>query len=96
VRFVGDTEQLEPVRGTTILEQRAHVQVGTSFARPTDQTAAAEVRTSDGTLYYVLARRFDGKTPQYIAVPQGFGGATLDDFLTVARQRYADGGGGLL
>ncbi len=96
VQFVGDTEQLAPVDGTTILEQRAHVQVGESFAGPSDQTAAADVRTSDGNLYYVLARRSDGSTPQYIAVPHDVGGATLDDFITLARQRYATGGGGLL
>jgi hypothetical protein len=96
VRFVGDTERLEPVNGTTILDQRAHVHVGDSFARSTDKTAAAEVKTSDGTLYYVLARHFEGQSAQYIAVPQDFGGASLDDFLTAARQRYAEGGGGLL
>ncbi|WP_179662232.1 hypothetical protein [Nocardioides panaciterrulae] len=99
VRFVGDTEQLEPVRGATILEQRAHVRVGDSFAGPGDHTAAAEVAGGDGERYYVLARSFDGKPGQYIAIPVKRGGASLDDFLALARQRYAgggaEGGGGL-
>ena len=96
VDFVGDTEKLAPVEGATILEQRPHVSVGDSFAGPNDHTAVAEVRAADGQVYYVLARSFDGKPGQYIAVPRARGGATIDDFLAMARQRYAEGGGGLL
>jgi hypothetical protein len=96
VAFVGDTEELAASDGVTILEQRAHVRVGDSFAGPGDQTAAAEVRAADGTGYYVLARRFDGKPGQYIAVPVEQGGRDLDAFLELARTRYAEGGGGLL
>jgi hypothetical protein len=96
VAFTGDTEELAPSAGVTILEQRAHVSVGDSFAGPADQTAAAEVRDADGKAYYVLARRFDGKQAQYIAVAQADGGADLDAFLDLARTRYAEGGGGLL
>ena len=45
----------------------------------------------------MLARRpSDGSPPQYIAVTATDGGATLDDFLDYARERYAEGGGGLL
>jgi hypothetical protein len=95
VEFVGDTEQLRPVKGATILEQRPHVSVGGSFAGPHDHTAVAEVEAADGRRYYVLARSFDGKPGQYIAVPKAKGGATIDDFLQLARQRYAEGGGGL-
>ncbi len=96
VEFVGDTEQLRPVKGATILEQRAHVSVGDSFAGPDDHTAVAEVEAADGQRYYVIARSFDGKPGQYIAVPKAKGGATIDDFLQMARKRYAEGGGGLL
>jgi hypothetical protein len=96
VEFVGNTERLQPVKGATILVQRPHVSVGDSFAGPNDHTAVAEVKAADGTVYYVLARSFDGKPGQYIAVPKAKGGATVDDFLAMAKKRYAEGGGGLL
>jgi hypothetical protein len=96
VRFVGSTERLEPVAGTTILRQRAHVSVGDAFAGPTDQAAAAKVEAADGERYYVIARRVTGSAPQYIAVTEADGGPTLADFLNLARARYADNGGGLL
>lgn len=96
VRFVAGTERLEPVAGVTILGQRAHVSVWGSFADPEDQTAAAKVETSDGERYYVLARRIEGSAPQYIAVTEADGGPTLDSFLDLARERYAENGGGLL
>jgi hypothetical protein len=96
VRFVGGTERLEARGATRILRQRAHVSVGSSFAGPTDHTAAAEVVDADGKRFYVLARSMDGKAGQYIAVPRSVGGTSLEAFLDVARARYADGGGGLL
>jgi hypothetical protein len=96
VRFVGDTERLEPVTGVTILRQRAHVSVGESFGGPDDQTAAAKVEADDGERYYVIARRIPGGAPQYIAVTEADGGPTLGSFLDLARTRYADNGGGLL
>ena len=96
VRF-GAGERLQALAGVRILEQRPHVAVGASFAGPGDRTAAAEVVAADGTRYYVLARRLAGGGPaQYIRVAAANGGATLDDFLHLARARYAEGGGGLL
>jgi hypothetical protein len=44
----------------------------------------------------VLARSLGSGAAQYIAVSAADGGATLDDFLDLARSRYAEGGGGLL
>lgn len=96
VRFAGDTDRLEPVAGVTILRQQADVSVGDSFAGPNDQTAAAKVEASDGSRYYVLARRVTGGAPQFIAVTEADGGPTLGSFLDLARTRYADDGGGLL
>lgn len=96
VRFVGTTDQLEPVVGVTILSQQASVSVGESFSGPGDQTAAAKVETTDGERYYVIARRVPGGAPQYIAVTEAEGGPTLTSFLELARTRYADNGGGLL
>lgn len=95
VRF-GAGERLRPLTGVRILEQRPHVSVGASFAGPGDRTAAALVEAADGTRSYVLARRPGGGAAQYIAVAAADGGSTLDDFLTLARVRYAEGGGGLL
>ncbi len=93
VAFVGATEELSPGDGVTILEQRAHVSVGDSFASRDDRTAAALVRTGGGDDYYVLARVVDGQEQQDIAVPVAKGGADLDAFLDFARERYASGAG---
>jgi hypothetical protein len=90
----GDGEVLVPLAGVTILEQRPSPQVGSSFAKPSDTSAVALV-ASDGKQYYVLAREVDGPA-QYIAVPKAEGGADIDAFLAFARERYAEGGGGLL
>ena len=95
VRF-GAGERLRPLTGVRILEQRPHVSVGASFAGPGDRTAAALVEAADGTRSYVLARGPGGGAAQYIAVAAADGGSTLDDFLTLARARYAERGGGLL
>ena len=95
VRFAQGSERLVPVDGVTMIEQRAHPDVGASFATGTDQSAVAEV-SADGGRWYVLARRPAGEAPQYIAVRAADGGVTLDDFLDLARERYAEGGGGLL
>jgi hypothetical protein len=43
----------------------------------------------------VLARQIEGDPqPQLISVEASLGGETLDDFLELARDRYAEGGGG--
>ena len=95
VSLADGTERLVPAEGVTILEQRPGVDVGTSFAAPGDRTAAARVRTATGQVVYVLARVLDG-TSQAISVPEAKGGPDLDAFLAFARERYAEGGGGLL
>jgi len=96
VRFVEGTERLEPLDAVELLRQRPHPELPASWARPGDRSAVAEVVFED-TRYYVLARSTPGDgPPQYIAVKASRGGATLDDFLALARDRYAEGGGGLL
>lgn len=95
VEFSGDTERLRAMGSATILEQRPHPALPDSFAGARDASAVAMVELQ-GERWYVLARRSPGSPPQYIAVPAEDGGATLDDFLTMARDRYAEGGGGLL
>ncbi len=95
VRFVPGTEQLVAQEGTTILQQRPHPEVGTSFASDADHTAVAEIEYDDGR-WYLLARDPADGDPQFIAVPASKGGKTLDAFLELSRQRYAEGGGGLL
>ena len=99
VRFDGDTTTLLAEAGVTIVDQRAGVDVGEAFAGPGDRTAAAQVTDPGGATYFVLARSIggEGAQPQYIAVPQAeVDGGDLDDFLDLARQRYAEGEGGLL
>ena len=95
VRFDGDTERLQPLDAVTLVQQRPHPAVGDSFAGSGDRSAVAEVEF-EGEHYYVLARRPADAPAQYIAVSAADGGPTLDAFLDLARQRYAEGGGGLL
>ena len=95
VRFAPEVNRLVPFDAVTMLRQRATPDVGDAFATAADQSAVAEVRF-EGERWYVLARRLAGEAPQYIAVKAADGGATLDDFLDLARERYAEGGGGLL
>ena len=94
VRFA-EGSLLEPVEGVDLIRQVAHPELGASWAAPRDPSAAAEVRV-DGARYYVLARLSDGGPPEYIAVHAADGGPTLTAFLELARERYAEGGGGLL
>jgi len=95
VRFAGPGgDRLEPVGGVRLVRQVARPDLGPAWAGPEARSAAAEV-VKDGERYYVLARAMDGK-PQYIAVTEADGGPTLEAFLDLARDRYAEGGGGLL
>lgn len=95
VVFQGDTQRLAPLPGVTILQQRAHPDLPDSFATADDRSAVAEVRF-EGRRWYVLARSAAGSGPQFIAVSAGKGGDTLEEFLILAEERYAEGGGGLL
>lgn len=96
VRFAGPGERLEPLDAVTLVAQRPHPDLPASWAGDSDRSAVAEVEF-EGTRYYVLARELRGDpSPQYIAVQADRGGRTLDDFLELARERYAEGGGGLL
>jgi hypothetical protein len=95
VSLAAGTEQLVAAEGVTILEQRPGVDAGRSFAAPRDRTAAARVRTATGQVVYVLVRA-SGGTSQAISVPEAKGGPDLDAFLAFARERYAEGEGGLL
>ena len=94
VRF-GSGESLVAQDGVSILEQRPSPDVGDSFATAADTSAVAVV-VADGKRWYVLARHLSGSPAEYIAVRQSDGGPDLDAFLTFARERYAEGGGGLL
>jgi hypothetical protein len=89
-----DGEILVPLDGVTIIEQRPSPDVGESFATAQDASAVALVETG-GRQWYVLARKVGGPA-EYMAMPKAEGGADLDAFLAFARDRYAEGGGGLL
>ncbi len=78
--------------GVRILEQRAGVDVGASFADPGTPTAAAMVR-ADGVREFVLVRRFPGSEPEYLPTSARVGGPDLDSFLAHARDQYASGEG---
>jgi hypothetical protein len=79
----------------TVVDQVYNPEIGDSFAPPAD-TGAAEVRKGDRS-FYVVARR----PADVIAVPtdvaeRKYGIDDLEAFLDFARDRYAEGGGGLL
>ena len=84
-----------PLHDTEIIEQRPGVDVGGSFAAPGDVTGVAMV-ASEGSRSFVLARMTEGGSAQYIAVSATRVMDTLDEFIDFARERYAEGGGGLL
>ena len=84
-----------PLHDTEIIEQRPGVDVGASFAAPGDVTGVAMV-ASEGSRTFVLARATEGGPAQYIAVNATRVMDTLDEFIDFARERYAEGGGGLL
>jgi hypothetical protein len=100
-----DVTSVDPVRltaggtlvadvGYHVISQRSGVDVGRAWAGPGYQTAAALVRADDGSSYYVLARRADGKPAQYVTVPQAGNGADLTAFLGIASARYAGAASG--
>ncbi len=100
VTFVGDTPELAPVEGVTILDQRA---VGRRGRRPSPARRTARrrpwPRRPTGRSTTCSAAPSTARTPQFIAVPVeevGTGEPDLDAFLDMARERYAEGGGGLL
>jgi len=86
---------LEPLPGVSLLEQRSSPDLPESFAGPDDVSAVALVE-KDGERWFVLARDLADSPAQYIAVPAAEGGGTIAEFLELARERYAEGGGGLL
>ena len=93
VRF-GDGEELVALAGATVVQQQPSPEVGDSFAREGDTSAVAVVEV-DGRRWYVLARDLAGPA-EYIAVAASKGGPDLAAFLELVRERYAEGGGGLL
>ena len=99
-----DVTQVRPVRmrrdgslvarsGFQVVAQRSGVDVGRGWANPGDETAAALVRADEGTAYFVLARRFEGKPAQLVTVPQAGNGDDLAAFLQEATDRYATASG---
>lgn len=93
VRWTTDGSTLEPVGDVELVEVRTPIDLGASFAAA-EETAVAEVLL-DGVRWYVVARR-TGTEPVYIAVFGDEGGQTLEEFVELARTKYAEGGGGLL
>lgn len=93
VRWSADATTLEALPGVELLEVRAPIDLGASFAPP-DASAVAAVSVA-GVRWYVAARHVDS-VGDYVAVPGEEGGPSLDAFVTLARERYAEGGGGLL
>lgn len=95
-RFMSSERGLMPVDSSvTMVDEVFNPDLGESFAPPKD-TGAAEV-TKGTTHWYVVARLPD----DYIAVPADvartkYGVDDLGEFIEFARQRYAEGGGGLL
>lgn len=78
--------------GVEILEQRAGVDLGPSFAGPGDPTAVAEVLWR-GDRWYVLARDLGAGPPEYFPTAASVSRPTLDGFLTYARESYDEGTG---
>jgi hypothetical protein len=88
----GPDGELVPEAGVEILQQRADVDMGPTFAGPGDPTAVAEVRWQ-GERWYVLARDLPGGPPEYFPTAASVSRPTLDGFLAYARASYDSGTG---
>jgi hypothetical protein len=81
-----DGETLVASKGVQILEQRVHPDLPENFAPADARTAAALVQGPDGKRWWVLVRDVDGL--ETIATPYRKGGATMEQFLAFAKERY--------
>lgn len=87
----GGGEELLPLPGVTIVQQRPSPDVGERFAAPGDRSAVAEVQF-DGATWFVLARQVGGPA-EYFPTAKMAGRETLVEFLDYARGQYAGGEG---
>lgn len=78
--------------GVTVVQQRAGVDLGDSFAGPDDKTAVAEV-TFEGETWFVPARQIGSGPAEFFPTAAMAGRETLDEFLEYARGQYANGEG---
>jgi hypothetical protein len=88
----GSLRAAEP--GVEVLDQQQEPAMPRSFAGPDEETAVAQV-TWRGEPWFVLARRLPGYDPEYFPTEASIVGqpATIEDFLVVARDRYANDDG---
>jgi hypothetical protein len=92
VRFAPDGRLETRDDDVTLIQQRAHPDLGPTFAGPDDLTAVAEVRWGEKR-WYVLARRIGDSDPEYFPTAASVSAPTLDEFIDYAREAYASGGG---
>jgi hypothetical protein len=92
VRFAPDGRLEARDDDVTLIQQRAHPDLGPTFAGPDDLTAVAEVRWGEKR-WYVLARRIGDHDPEYFPTAASVSAPTLDGFIDFARDAYANGGG---
>ena len=94
VRFAEAETLVADEPGVEVVDQRPGPDMPRSFAGPDEQTAVAQV-TWNGETWFVLARRLPGHQAEYFPTAASIvGGAdTIDEFLEIARERYANSDG---
>ncbi|WP_169799318.1 hypothetical protein, partial [Nocardioides jensenii] len=82
---------LEPAAGLTIVAQVNDIDLGSRFAGPGDDTAAARVAMPTGKDVYVVVRRTPGHEAEVIRGGNAGTFPTIQAFLDHARGQYGDG-----
>ncbi len=83
-----------PVAGAEVVQRTDKPDLGPSFAPAGATVGAAVVRPPDSVFtYFVVWRVIDGKLDVIYTPPRDSVGATFDELLSGARQRYASGEG---
>ena len=83
-----------PVAGAEVLQRTDEPDLGPTFAPAGATVGAAVVRPPDSVFtYFVVWRVIDGRLDVIYTPPRTSDGATFEELLNAARQKYADGVG---
>lgn len=86
--------EVVPVAGAKVFQRTESPDLGPSFAPPGATVGAAVVQAPDSLFsYFIVWRVVDGELDVIYTPPRDSVGATFEELLSWARQKYADGEG---